>query len=274
MHSVLNEWAILKSTVVPIMKNPHVESELADEGLYGMVVKILQEENDEWVYIETHYGYHGYMQKHHLHIGSSDTLKWKEEADYVIIHPMVDVMAAPKYASYSIALLTRGAFVGISGEIEGDWIQINLPQGEKGWIRKSFIKKMEQYQVDKQEDVLRSKLVDTALSYIGTQYRWGGKSPMGIDCSGLCSMAYMLNGIVIYRDAVLKDEYMKGIEREAIKPGDLLFFPGHVAMYMGQDRYVHATGREGKVLINSLNPDHDDYREDLEKTITGIGTIF
>jgi beta-lactamase class A len=274
MYSVVNEWAIMKSTVVPIMKNPHFQSEVADEGLYGMVVKIQQEENKEWFYIETHYGYHGYIHKNHVTIGSSDALKWKEEADHVIIHPMVDVMAEPKYASYPIALLTRGAFVGISGEIEDDWIQIILPQGEKGWIRKSFIKKMEQYHLDKHEDVLRRKLVDTALSYVGTQYRWGGKSPMGIDCSGLCSMAYMINGVVIYRDAVLKDEYMKKIEREQMMPGDLLFFPGHVAMYMGEDRYVHATGREGRVLINSLNPNHDDYREDLEKTITGIGTIF
>ncbi|MBB6215701.1 beta-lactamase class A [Anaerosolibacter carboniphilus] len=274
MNSLVNEWAILKSTVVSVMKNPNFQSELADEGLYGMVVKIQQEVNEEWLYIETHYGYHGYMHKSHLMIDSSAALKWKEEADHVIIHPIVDVMAEPKYASYAIALLTRGAFVRVTGEAEDDWIQVILPQGEKGWIRTSFIKKMEHDCPNENEDVFRKKLVDTALSYFGTQYRWGGKSPIGIDCSGLCSMAYMLNGVIIYRDAILKDEYMKKIDREQMKPGDLLFFPGHVAMYMGEDRYVHATGREGRVLINSLNPDHDDYREDLEKNITGIGTIF
>ncbi|MFT9495693.1 C40 family peptidase [Anaerosolibacter sp.] len=274
MDSQVNGMAILKSTIVPILKNPNFQSEVADEGLYGMVVKILQEENEDWVYIETHYGYHGYVHKNHLIFGSDAAVTWQKKAQHVIIHPIVDVMAQPKYASYSIALLTRGAIVVSSEEIENDWIQIILPQGEKGWIRKTFVQKMEHISPREDEDTLRKKLVESALSYMGTQYRWGGKSPLGIDCSGLCSMTYMLNGVIIYRDAVLKDEYMRNIDRAQMKPGDLLFFPGHVAMYIGEDRYVHSTGREGRVLVNSLNPNHDDYREDLENTIIGIGTIF
>lgn len=274
MTDFVNEWAIIRNTVVPVMKDPHFQSEQADEGLFGMVVQIKGEAKDGWLYVKTHYDYSGYIHKDHLIIDGNEALRWKEEADHFIIYAMADVMAEPKYATYPVAFLTRGAFVQVEDKIEKDWIQVILPYGRKGWVRKNFVKKMEKISPQNHEKRLRENLVDAALSYLGTQYRWGGKSPMGIDCSGLCSMAYMLNGIIIYRDAVLKEEYMRKIEREDMKPGDLLFFPGHVAMYMGNDRYVHATGKEGSVVINSLNPEHGDYREDLAKNITGIGTIF
>ena len=45
------------------------------------------------------------------------------------------------------------------------------------------------------------------MMYMGTHYRWGSKSPRGIDCSGMVSMAYMLCGIFIHRDAKLLEGY-------------------------------------------------------------------
>ena len=67
---------------------------------------------------------------------------------------------------------------------------------------------------------------------------------------------------------------MHEIRLEDIKPGDLLFFPGHVAMYMGDNRYVHSTAKSNGFAINSLNPEDPDYREDLHKNITQVGSYF
>ena len=127
------------------------------------------------------------------------------------------------------------------------------------------------------ETRLRQALVDAALLYRGTHYRWGGKSPMGIDCSGLVSMAYMLCGILIYRDADIREGFpIHEITLDDLKPGDLLFFPGHVAMYMGGGRYCHSTGRSGDdgFTINSLDPAAPDYRADLPGMITHVGSYF
>ena len=115
------------------------------------------------------------------------------------------------------------------------------------------------------------------MLYRGTHYRWGGKSPLGIDCSGLVSMAYLLCGIVIYRDAHIKENFpIHEIPLENIKPGDLLFFPGHVAMYIGDGRYCHSTAKSGDngFTVNSLDPNAPDYRADLPKMITQVGSYF
>ncbi len=127
------------------------------------------------------------------------------------------------------------------------------------------------------EETLRSAVVKSALSYLGTQYRWGGKSSMGLDCSGLTFMSYMENGVLIYRDSKMPQGYpVREISREELKPGDLLFFPGHVAMYLGDGKYIHATGfaKTPCVTINSLNPEDEDYREDLDRILSGCGSVF
>lgn len=274
MSKSICKFAILNKTVVPINLKPEFESEMADEGLYGMIVNILEEKEDNWYLVETLYDYRGYIHSSNMILDDERGDEWKQKANTTIHKNIVDAMPSPSYKGYVMQTLTKGATVIATGREEDNWIEIELVDGKKSWIRKNFSKAKVEVggYVDKIE--LRKKLVDTALSYLGTQYRWGGKSPLGIDCSGLCSISYLLNGIKIYRDAVLKDKYMKEITIEEIKSGDLIFFPGHVAMYIGDDRYVHSSSSINGVNINSLNPIHSDYKEDLAKTITGVGTIF
>lgn len=127
------------------------------------------------------------------------------------------------------------------------------------------------------EQQFREQVAETALSYLGVQYRWGGKSTAGIDCSGLTSTSYMLNGVLTYRDAQIQEGFpVHEISPEQIKKGDLLYFPGHIALYLGDGRYVHSTGQigSGGVVINSLNPQDEDYREDLVQCLKAVGSIF
>ena len=127
------------------------------------------------------------------------------------------------------------------------------------------------------EDAFRVSVCQTARLYLGAEYRWGGKSSRGIDCSGLVSAVYMQNGVLIYRDAQLRPGWpVHEIAFEAKKPGDLLFFPGHIAIYLGGNKYIHSTGAAASdgVVINSLDPADPRYRADLPERITAVGSIF
>ena len=61
-----------------------------------------------------------------------------------------------------------------------------------------------------------------------------------------------------------------------MKKTDLIFFNGHFAMYISNDNYVHSTAKNGSdgVVINSLNPKHENYREDLACGAKQVGSVF
>lgn len=143
--------------------------------------------------------------------------------------------------------------------------------GRTGYFRKRFLEN------PPEEEHFRNGVVRSARSYLGVQYRWGGKSSLGLDCSGLAFMSYLENGVLIYRDANIKRGYpISEIPREQLKPGDLIFFPGHVAIYLGEGRYIHSTGYKETpyVTVNSLTPADEDYRADLAASVTACGSIF
>ncbi len=90
----------------------------------------------------------------------------------------------------------------------------------------------------------------------------------------LTSISYLLNGITIYRDAIIKEEYVREITLEELNEGDLIYFPGHIAMYIGEGIYIHSRASANGVTFNSLNEQDDNYDHELKKQITGVATVF
>ncbi|MES2386652.1 MAG: SH3 domain-containing C40 family peptidase [Bacteroidota bacterium] len=107
-------------------------------------------------------------------------------------------------------------------------------------------------------------MVETAVSFTGVPYLWGGTCPRAFDCSGLVQFSINMQGLIFPRDA--KDQALIGEERDIsdkktanLQTGDLLFFGEqagritHVAVYLGSGLYVHASGM---VQTNSLHESH------------------
>lgn len=292
----MNEWkegckvkdALINKTVVTLYKEPHfdllvgrpVSSTIQDEGLYGMPVEIIELCPNEWVKVRTHYRYEGYVPLGDLWLITENEKRRRTSHHLrVISHSYVDVLSLPKVQGVRLQTLTRGAIVILVEEAkeEGGWAKIRLNHGAEGYVKAGFLAKYYDKPSSQEEAELRKNIVNTALSYMGTQYRWGGKSTLGIDCSGLCSMAYLLNGIIIYRDAKMKAGFpVHEIDFKDKKPGDLIYYKGHMTLYIGDELYIHATAKNGSdgVVINSLNPQKPNYREDLAKEILAVGSIF
>ena len=107
----------------------------------------------------------------------------------------------------------------------------------------------------------RSDVVVQALSLLGTPYRFGGSSPdIGFDCSGLVRHVF---ASVLDRDLPRRAEEISAVghpvSRADLQPGDLVFFDtlrrafSHVAIYIGEGRFVHAPARNGRVRIEGLD---------------------
>lgn len=97
------------------------------------------------------------------------------------------------------------------------------------------------------------RAVKAALQAVGTPYRWGGESPStGFDCSGLVRWAYGRVGVELPHSSYALYGEGRRVREASMEPGDILFFEGlgHVGLYLGRGRMVHApqTGRHVEVI--------------------------
>lgn len=105
----------------------------------------------------------------------------------------------------------------------------------------------------------RQYVVRTAQSMIGKPYRYGGNSPSrGFDCSGLVQYSYRVAGIEVPRTSTQQHRRARAVTMSDLQPGDVLFFrvqgkTGHVGIYLGEGRFVHAPSSGKHVEISTLN---------------------
>lgn len=99
---------------------------------------------------------------------------------------------------------------------------------------------------------LGQRVVKIALREIGDPYRWGGESPSGFDCSGLVRWSYLRIGIDLPHSSYALASSGRKVARGHLQPGDVLVFDGegHVGLYVGRGRMVHApySGRDVEVV--------------------------
>ena len=273
-------------------------SGIEDEIFSGWAVEILAEEPEKaFVKVVTHYGYEGYVRKTELRPVTEEELEKRQEKSrfYRIGISEADLLDQPKVQGLPLELLLKNAIVEYLEDAAEGWCRVRSAAGREGFIHQEnlrerreddgflltaeredyFVKRREALFVS--EEAFREGIVSSAREFLGTQYRWGGKASQGIDCSGLAFMSYLDNGLLIYRDASIEAGYpVKKIPVEALKKGDLIFFPGHVAIYLGEGRYIHSTGcvKTPYVTINSLRREDPDCRTDLVDKITECGSVF
>jgi cell wall-associated NlpC family hydrolase len=103
-------------------------------------------------------------------------------------------------------------------------------------------------------------LVNSALSYMGISYKYGGNAPdTGFDCSGFVRYVYNNTlGLVLPRSSAEMSKTGEKVKKDELKPGDLVFFNtlkrafSHVGIYIGEGNFVHAPSTGGAVRVESM----------------------
>jgi len=125
------------------------------------------------------------------------------------------------------------------------------------WLAKDAHDRFIQGSNDGELDELTMKILESAYSYLGVPYRYGGTTPDGFDCSGFVRHVFSENGISLGRSS--RDQALEGkaVPLSALKPGDLLFFNmhhrkhswiDHVGLYVGNGQFIHAASRHSREI--------------------------
>lgn len=124
------------------------------------------------------------------------------------------------------------------------------------------------------ESMLGERIAAEALAQMGRPYRYGGSTPEGFDCSGLVRYAYRAAGVDVPRTTTEQFRAARSVRWNKLAPGDLLFFRidsrevTHVAIYAGNQRFVHAPQSGKSVETRALD---DAWYADR---LVGAGRLF
>ena len=116
-------------------------------------------------------------------------------------------------------------------------------------------------------------VIDLAIKFLGVPYLWGGTSDFGFDCSGFVQRLYRFTGKLLPRNSDQQRDFCKTVDNftQAL-PGDLVFFRGHVGLYLGEGKMIHANGHAASVSIDDLF-DGSDYAKELNSIFQKIGRV-
>jgi gamma-D-glutamyl-L-lysine dipeptidyl-peptidase len=233
-------------------REPSHRSGRLSQALYGSIV-VPKERRDKFALVETQDGYEGWIAENYL-------------------------MELDPYTTDSVVVSSRWGVFGLEGggEMVLPFGSIVLTEGD-GELFCDYRSSLRMILASGSVDHLVSRPdlwpQEVALGLLSSPYLWGGTSPFGYDCSGLVQAVFRRCGVELPRDS--KDQCYCGRETslEESVAGDLVFFPGHVAILLESRRIIHATRLLGMVVIESLDPNLPDYRKDLVDKITTVRRI-
>ena len=222
--------AICTLGMIPMRGDPKHKSEMVSMLLFGDVFTV-KESLDHWHLVSSrHDNYEGWIYSRLLHLVDNDFLQ-KYDTEKPVYSGEILSTAQNGDKSYYMGFGCRLPLF--------DGTHLYLGDEKVEYSRETISHKGK---TDPAE------LIKTAKKYLHTPYLWGGKSLLGIDCSGFTQIVFSLNGIELPRDASQQVEKGKSVESlKAAKAGDLAFFSEsghtmtHVGILTGDGYIIHAS---------------------------------
>ena len=220
---------------VLLVRSPQAAAPVDSELLHGEPVEVY-DQNAGWSWVQSKVdGYVGYVQSAALQPGAY-TATHRVRVSRTHIYPGASIKTADR------GVISMGALLQVA-QIEGDFAELS---GNAGFVFAKHLAPIGQYEGDH---------VDVARCFLHAPYRWGGRSSIGLDCSGLIQMTLAACGINCPRDTDMQEQTL-GIpivhDLAALRRGDLVFWKGHVGIVSAPDMLLHATGYVMQVIEEPL----------------------
>ena len=231
-------FGICNLSIVPLRLEPSDASEMVNQLVFGEHFEVL-EKTKKWSKIRLSFdNYEGYIDNKQYEEISTEKHQSLSNEKAIYAGELIDFITDNNHNLTTIPLGARLPF------FNDNKLHINDT---------SFIYEGK----TNHEKLPKSALIDCAFLFINVPYLWGGKSPFGIDCSGLTQLCYRMGGISIYRDASQQARQGELLSfPEEAKTGDLAFFDNeegnitHAGIILDHQQIIHASG---EVRIDMLD---------------------
>ena len=223
------EYAVVAVPAAPLRRKPAHRKEMVSQLLFGESVKVLKTKDKLWVRVRSlHDNYEGWMTT-------------------TMLHPVAEEIA-----------ITPSAFAvtEMLGVVSLEEKQLHIPVGSslpffengKGRLGELAYRFNGQYCKRNEQQPGAELVRQLATPWLNVPYLWGGRSPLGVDCSGFVQVLFKLMGIDLPRDAWQQAQEGKAVKKfDHSKPGDLAFFDNkedivHVGILVGDGQIIHSSG--------------------------------
>lgn len=218
-------FGIVNVSVANIRSQPKHSAELATQALLGTIVKILKSKNGFYL-VQTPDEYISWVDDDGIIKVNREQLNdWDSNPQIIYLKDYGSAYTEPDMNSQRVSDLVIGNILISVGE-QGEFVKVQFPDKRVAFIKNDETESYEKWL--KQTKPTQEKIIETAKTFMGIPYLWGGTSAKALDCSGFTKTVYFLNGVLLDRDA--SQQVNKGIlvdtenGFENLQKGDLLFF--------------------------------------------------
>lgn len=244
--------AIVRVALAPVRRRPDVRAEQVSQEVLGAAVEPLRREG-EWLLVRGADGYLGWVHEGTLALDSGREWARRAESEGALVLDGV----VRDGAGRPLARLPWGARVWL-----GDDGEVTLPDGRRGRLDDDAALARVRDRASRfppQPDAL----LETAQTWLGVPYLWGGRTRWGADCSGFVQAVFGVHGVRLPRDSDLQAKagtaVRPGARFRGVRAGDVVFFRGptsrrvtHVGISLGGARLLHAAEPNGEVAVDDL----------------------
>lgn len=220
----------------PLRRDARPDAALDTELLHGESVRVFEETAEGWAWIKLDTdGYVGWCPSEALGPqGPPPTHRVRTLRTFV--YPGPSIKLPP------VMVLSMNARVAIAA------MEDPFARTDTGFIYARHVVRLDEFEPD---------WVAVAEWFLGTPYLWGGRTSVGLDCSGLIQMAMAAAGLPCPRDTDMQEEALGVAVRvndlTTLQRGDLLFWKGHVAIARGDGTIVHANGHHMDTVVEPVD---------------------
>ncbi|MCB1488026.1 MAG: C40 family peptidase [Bauldia sp.] len=230
------------ASLAPLKRSPLAAAPLDSEVVLGEIVRVFGDTSDGWSFCQCQFdSYVGFIPAQALGDLEPEPTH-RVTAPRTFLYPAPDLKLPPR------TTLVAGSRIAVDGEATTRGTVYRLLRGGDGAVVDVHVAPL--------ETPLPTDFVAVAEDFINTPYRWGGRTGLGVDCSGFVQLVLSLTGRAVPRDTDLQAKAIGepvegGIEGD-LERGDIVIWPGHALIVRDKDSVIHSSGHHMRVVVEPI----------------------